>query len=107
MARAEKQSKYPKTLWSSEPGKQTRIFIPDPDNRSHVTRTGRFREGSVDVNNEYEEQVIRNAMRGRVYDQDLESPKVDKQSGWVCYSTDAFLAYTQRKLDIASATAPR
>ena len=106
MATAEKQS-YPKALWSANPAKRSRIFIPNPDNLSHIVRTIRFREGNVLVNNEYEETLIRRHMRGRVWEQDLEEPEIDEQSGWVCYSSKAFTEYLKQKRRLASAQPPR
>lgn len=105
MSTDEKQS-YPKALWIATPGKQTRIFVPDPNNPSRILRVLRFREGSVLVRDEYEEQLVRRHTRGQVWEQDLTEPRIDPQSGWICYSTGAYMKYLEDKRRIATAPAP-
>lgn len=107
MAVAEKQSAYPKTLWSATPGKQTRVLIPNQKDRTQIDRTLRFREGQVDVANAHEEAMVRKATRQQVWEQDLTTPKVDQQSGWVCYSSEAYINYLEHKRRMASAQPPR
>lgn len=97
MAPAEKPS-YPKTLWSATPGKRTRILIPDPKERRNILRSLRFREGHITVNDEHEEAIVRRVMQGKVWDQDLTEPKINQQSGWVCYSSEAYTTYVEAKL---------
>lgn len=95
MAPAEKAS-YPKTLWISTPEQSPRILIPDPNTKA-VTHKLRFHEGRVSVRNAHEEATVRQAMGGRVYEQDLDTPKVDEGNGWVCFSSAAWTAYLESR----------